>query len=114
MFEYTGNLPWLLPRTIYLSRHGSHAYGTSRPTSDLDLRGVAIPPRGYLLGYLRRFEPAEQKGGPDVVIFSLAKFVGLAAECNPNVLEILYTDESDRVALTPLGERLLAHRGLFL
>src|SRR5689334_6384272 len=112
MFDYQGNLPWLVPRTIYLSRHGSHAYGTSRPTSDLDLRGVAIPPRAYLLGSLRRFEQAEQKGDPDVVIFALAKFMGLAAECNPNVLEILYTEESDRVAVTPLGARLLENRGL--
>src|SRR5579883_1842183 len=107
-FPYTGNLPWLRERTIYLSRHGSHAYGTSGPNSDLDLRGVAIPPREYLHGYLRRFEQAEQKGDPDLVIFALSKFLGLAADCNPNVLEILYTDDSDHLLVTPLGERLLA------
>jgi hypothetical protein len=114
MFDYHGNLSWLPSRIIYLSRHGSHAYGTNGPRSDLDLRGVAIPPREYLLGYLRRFEQAEQKGDPDVVIFALSKFMALAADCNPNVLEILYTDPSDHLGCTPLGERLLAARGLFL
>lgn len=114
MYEYQGNLTWLTARTIFLSKHGSHAYGTNQPSSDLDLRGVAIPPREYLLGYLRRFEQAEQKGDPDVVVFSLAKFLGLAADCNPNVLEILFTDPVDHVVRTPLGDRLLSARGIFL
>lgn len=113
-FEYRGNLPWLAARTIYLTRHGSRAYGTAGPGSDLDLRGVAIPPRQVLLGYLRHFEQAEQKGVPDVVVFALAKLVRLAADCNPNALEILFTDESDHLITTPLGDRLLQARTLFL
>jgi hypothetical protein len=47
---YKGNLKWLPARTIYLTRHGSHAYGTSLPTSDLDIRGIAIAPIHYYLG----------------------------------------------------------------
>jgi len=113
-FEYRGGLPWLEARTIYLTRHGSHAYGTAGPASDLDLRGVAIPPRRVLLGYLQRFEQAEQKGDPDVVVFALAKLAKLAADCNPNALEVLYTETSDHLVVTPLGDRLLEARGLFL
>jgi hypothetical protein len=30
------NLAWLSERTIYLSRHGSHACRTNLPTSDED------------------------------------------------------------------------------
>jgi hypothetical protein len=100
--------------TIYLARHGSHAYGTALPTSDHDVRGVAIPPKPYYLGCLHRFEQHEQKGDPDVVIFELRKFMGLAMDCNPNVLEILFVDESDRLKVTPEGEELLASRRLFL
>ena len=105
---------WLDARTIYLARHGSHAYGTALPTSDRDLRGIAIPPKPYLLGWLHRFEQAEQKGDPDIVIFELRKFMGLAADCNPNALEILFVDEEDRLKVRPVAEKLLARRELFL
>ena len=110
---YTGNLAWLAPRTIYLTRHGSHAYGLATPTSDLDVKGVAVPPRAYLLGFLKRFEQAECKE-PDTVVFELRKFVQLAADANPNVLEMLFTDPADHLGVTPLGERLLAARDLFV
>ncbi|MGC4094496.1 MAG: nucleotidyltransferase domain-containing protein [Polyangiaceae bacterium] len=110
---YSGNLSWLPERTIYLARHGSQAYGTSLPTSDEDFRGVAIAPAEYYLGGLHKFEQAECKS-PDLTIFELRKFIGLAAQANPNVLEILFVDESDRLQVTPLGERLLAARQLFL
>lgn len=93
--HYTGNLTWLPARTIFLCRAGSHAYGTALPTSDQDFRGVAIPPREYFLGYLHRFEQAEIKGNPDVVVYDVRKFVTLAADCNPNIIELLFTDRSD-------------------
>jgi hypothetical protein len=110
---YTGNLTWLPERTIYVTRHGSHAYGTSLPTSDLDLRGVAIAPKEYYLGFSQVFEQAVQKE-PDLVIFEVKKFLKLAAECNPNVLELLYTDESDHLLVTPPARVLLDNRHLFL
>lgn len=105
---------WLARRTIYLARHGSHAYGTNLPTSDRDLRGIAVPPKEYFLGCLHRFEQAEQKGDPDVVIFDLRKFMNLAADCNPNVLEILFVVPEDRLTVTPAAELLLQERHLFL
>lgn len=111
--QYRGNLEWLPARTIYMTRHGSHAYGTSLPTSDLDLRGVAIAPARYQLGYLDTFEQAVSSD-PDLTVFSLQKFFKLASDCNPNVLEILYTDESDHLLRTTAGDRLLAVRDAFL
>jgi uncharacterized protein len=110
---YSGNLTWLPARTIYLARHGSHAYGTSLPTSDEDFRGVTVAPAEYYLGALQRFEQAECKT-PDLVVFDLRKFISLASQCNPNVIEILFVDDADRLQVTPLGERLLAMRELFL
>jgi len=110
---YSGNLPWVPSRTIYLTRHGSHAYGTNLPTSDLDLRGVMIAPREYYLGFLSTIEQVTQSE-PDLTIFELRKFMKLAAECNPNVLEILYTDESDHLVVSPRGTTLLGSRELFL
>jgi predicted nucleotidyltransferase len=37
-------------RTIFLTLTGSHAYGLSTPESDIDLRGVLIPPKNISLG----------------------------------------------------------------
>lgn len=108
------NLPWLQERTILLVTHGSHAYGLNTPTSDIDLKGVAIPPREYFFGFQQRFEQAESKTPYDTVIYDIRKFFNLAAECNPNIIEVLWADESTFCTLTPLGRRLMDARELFL
>lgn len=110
---YRGNLAWLPERTIYFTLHGSHAYGTNIASSDEDFRGVAIAPREFQLGALHKFEQAVSND-PDLTIFELRKFVTLAAQCNPNVVEILFVDDSDRLFVSPLGERLLEMRDLFI
>lgn len=112
-YPYNGNLTWLRERTILLAVHGSHAYGTSLPTSDTDLKGVAVPPRSYFLGFADRFEQAESHD-PDMVIYDVRKFCALAADCNPNIIEVLWSDESDYRLLTPGGRLLVEHRADFL
>lgn len=112
-FPYRGNLTWLQDATILLVTHGSHAYGLSTPTSDLDIKGVCIPPPAYFHGFLKRFEQAEAKE-PDLVIYEVRKFFGLAADCNPNIIEVLWTDASDHRLVTEAGRRLLDARKLFL
>jgi predicted nucleotidyltransferase len=92
---YKGGVLWLKDRTIFLTRHGSHAYGTNVEGSDEDFKGLAIAPREYYLGNLHKFEQAENKGGLDVVIYDIKKFVQLATECNPNVIEVLNTKQED-------------------
>ncbi|HZL96811.1 MAG TPA: nucleotidyltransferase domain-containing protein [Vicinamibacterales bacterium] len=110
---YRGNLPWLVSRTILLVTHGSHAYGLSTPASDLDIKGVAVPPAPYFHGFAQRLEQAESKD-PDMVIFDVRKFFNLASECNPNMIEVLWVDESDVRIATPSGRALLEARALFL
>lgn len=110
---YTGNLDWLPTRTIFLTIHGSRAYGTNTPESDTDLRGVCIAPKNYYTGCLHVFDQAEQHE-PDLTIFEIRKFLRLASDANPNVIEILFTDPSDHYVRTPLGEKLLENKGLFL
>jgi predicted nucleotidyltransferase len=111
--QYKGNLSWLSDRTIYVTRHGSHAYGTSLPTSDVDIRGICIAPKPYYLGFAHTFEQADQKE-PDLCIFEIRKFLRLACDANPNVLELLYTVPEDHLLMTPLAQRLIDHRSLFL
>lgn len=111
--KYQGNLPWLLPRTILVTRAGSHAYGTNTPTSDEDYRGIAVPPPEYRDGFVHRFEQA-QWADPDVVVYELRKFFNLAADCNPNILEVLFVENDDVLHSTPAGELLRENRQLFL
>lgn len=110
---YKGNLPWLAARTILLARHGSHAYGLNTPESDLDIKGVAVPPGRCFHGYVQGFEQAESKD-PDLTIYDVRKFVSLAAQCNPNIIEVLWADDADYLLLTPLGKLLRDHRADFL
>jgi uncharacterized protein len=95
---YKGNLVWLPKRTIFLTRSGSHSYGTNIASSDEDFKGIAIAPMSYYLGNLNHFEQADKAYGVeglDLTIFDIKKFFDLATKCNPSVIEILFTDESD-------------------
>jgi uncharacterized protein len=110
-------------RSILIGLSGSHGYGLNRPDSDRDYRGVFIAPKGYYLG----FDKVEQKdsgwdtesglfdwldGNQDTVIYELKKFIQLLAGANPNILELLWLKQYP--LLTPVGEKLLAHRQMFL
>lgn len=104
------NLEWLSERTIFLTKHGSQAYGTSTPASDTDYKGIAVEPPSYYLGMDQHFEQAEFHRTPDMVVFSLRKFMKLAADCNPSVIEVIFTDPSDWV----LGSKCSrCERGLY-
>lgn len=94
-------------------RHGSHAYGLAREGSDTDHKGVAVPPRALLQDYRNAFEQVETHE-PDVVIYELRKFLRLASECNPNIIEVLWTGPEDRVVWAPAADLLAQHRKLFL
>lgn len=110
---YAGGLTWIHERTILLATHGSHAYGLNTATSDVDIKGVAVPPRENFLGFATRFEQVESHD-PDMVIYDIRKFCHLAADCNPSIIEVLWCDESDYRILTAAGRKLVAARELFL
>ena len=107
------NLKWLKNNTIFLTVAGSHSYGTNIETSDIDYRGIAIPPNEYYYSFDKNFEQAEFKD-PDCVIFDLRKFFTLAANNNPNCIEIIFTDPKDHLIVNPIMEKLFKHRQEFL
>lgn len=108
----------VLSRTILRVKHGSHAYGTNIATSDLDVKGVCIEPMTHQLGFLHTFEQYERAASKghetDEVIYSLKKFAKLAADCNPNIIEVLHVDGSDILQIDEFGEELREHRHQFL
>jgi predicted nucleotidyltransferase len=105
-------------RSILYVKHGSHAYGLNVPTSDEDFKGVCIPPKDSYYGMLNKFEQIEnmdsKSEGHDSVIYSLNKFVTLASDCNPNIIEILFVDDSDVIKIDKFGEELKSFRENFI
>jgi uncharacterized protein len=90
---------------------GSRAYGLDTETSDVDRRGVYVAPTPLFWGFAK---PPAHVEGPDAERFSweLERFLGLALEANPTVLECLWTPLVEEV--TACGGELLALRGAFL
>jgi predicted nucleotidyltransferase len=106
--------PFWETNLIYKVVAGSQAYGLDNSESDLDVRGVCIPPRRYLLGLsdFQQWEHQDQSG--DTVIYALTKFVRLALACNPNIIELLYTEPPYVLYINDYGQRLVEQRHLFL
>jgi len=98
--------------TVFLTIAGSNMYGTSTPESDIDKRGVCIPPFTTTLGF-QGFEQQEVPG-EDTVIYSLKKFMSLAAGSNPNVIELLFAPEDCILIKKPIWDELLRHRHQFI
>jgi predicted nucleotidyltransferase len=100
------------PVVIYETVHGSRAYGLASEASDTDLRGVFVPTSLALRGYLP--QPDQLEPSAERVFYEVRKFFRLAAVCNPTVIEVLFTEPSDHVAVTAEGRRLLDRRRDFL
>jgi predicted nucleotidyltransferase len=123
------NLDWLKDNTVYVTLHGSQAYGLANEFSDVDVKGICIPPPDVEYNLFHRFEQSENSPileerlghlknpkNPkfESAIYSLRKFFTLAAEVNPNIIELLYTDPKDHFIKAPVMETLLENRELFL
>lgn len=96
---------------IYKCVVGSNALGLSDEHSDLDLRGIYLPPADMqwsLYGVPEQIE----KPDADEIYWELQKFLTLALKANPNVLECLYTPLVELA--TPLAQELLNGRCHFL
>lgn len=113
--SYRGNLTWLKDRTLVLMIHGSTSYGTNTANSDIDVKGVAVAPMEYTHGFLHTFEQAD-KGFTDLdcTIFELRKWMKLASDNNPNVVELLFTEPRFWLQSSELWERIYGWRELFL
>lgn len=88
---------------------GSRAYGTALPTSDTDFRGVfcgdPIHVRTPFYVITEKNDTTEE----DTVLYELAQFMKLCLDCNPNVIETLWVDESSIVKTSDAYEILRKH-----
>lgn len=123
------NLEWLKSNIVYLTLHGSRAYGLATEQSDVDVKGICIPPVDVDNDLFQKFEQVENSPfvedwfshfknpkNPKLesTVYSLKKFFVLAANVNPNIIELLWTDESDRYMFDDPMVKLFQNRDLFL
>lgn len=93
---------------------GSIAYGTNLPTSDVDFRGLfcadPINIRTPFFPIREKVDDAEE----DSKYYELSNFMKLCLDCNPNIIELLWTDESDIVQTSEPYKYLRSFREEFL
>jgi len=96
---------------IYRCIVGSQAYGLNRDGSDVDRRGIYLPPATLewsLYGVPEQLDKPES----EECYWELKKFLVLALKANPNILECLFTplvEQSSEIA-----DAILAKRHIFL
>jgi hypothetical protein len=97
---------------MILTLGGSHAYGTSMDTSDLDIRGCALNTKNEILTCQNFEQITEEK--TDTTIYSFRKLILLLSGCNPNTIEMLGNKPEHYLYVSPIGRELLDHSSLFL
>lgn len=91
---------------------GSLAYGTNLPTSDIDIRGVALRSKEDILSGEDWCNVKMNE--PDVCIYSFDKMINLLLKSNPNTLELLGLRDKDYLYKSEIGQLLIDNRKLFL
>lgn len=99
---------------IYEIVVGSHAYGTATEKSDRDIRGVfRIPVKDrFVIGRV----PTEvgQEKPEDIKFYELQKFIYLAADCNPNIIEFLFSPDDCIIFKSSAMQQIIDARDLFV
>lgn len=103
---------------------GSHLYGTDTPTSDLDYSGIFLPTKELVFGFQQVEEVnlsiidkdeagKNTQNAIDRKLYEFRKFVKLAIENNPNIIEQLFVNEPNIIDINDAGRALLAQKDKF-
>lgn len=98
----------IICKTIY----GSNLYGTNIPTSDTDEKGVYLPTKEDC--FLGTIKDTVNIDGVDGTLFSIQKFMRLAAEGQSVAIEMLFTPKNKWINDSPIWEELVKNRHKFL
>ena len=98
---------------IYRCVAGSRMYGTSRPGSDVDIRGIfCLPASAYLSLDGAPLQVSDERN--DTVYYSFRRFIELAMNANPNIIELLYAPDDCVQWVSPVMQKLIDQRERFI
>src|ERR1700734_115001 len=80
----------MVDNIIFKTIVGSQSYGTSIPTSDIDIKGVYIQPIKDILTF--KYKEQIDKG-KDECYYEVRRFLQLLSTANPSMLELLHSPE---------------------
>ncbi len=128
---------FLSSNVMYETLMGSMAYGVATDSSDRDIYGFCVPPKQEVFPHLdgeipgfdepkQRFSQFQQAhikdpsaaGGKgieyDLTIYSIVRFLHLCLQCNPNMIDSLFTPRDCVLHITAVGTMVRDARHLFL
>ena len=85
---------------IFETVTGSHAYGTSIPSSDTDYRGIFIGAKEAIITGMDYAGTWTDPKAEDRTLYEVRKALLLIADQNPNMLELLWVRDKDIVSST--------------
>lgn len=97
---------------IFSTIMGSYAYGTSTPSSDVDIRGIFIQPLNDVLKYGYVEQVSDEKN--DITYYEIGRFINLLQKNNPNIMEILFAPLDMVQYKDPIFDILINERHNFL
>ena len=100
--------------TIVKHYAGSISYGTNLPTSDVDLRGIFCADPVNILTPFYTVRECSDVDEEDTKLYEMAHFFKLCLDCNPNIVETLWVDDSDITFRTDAYDFIRKHRSDFL
>lgn len=106
-------------------KSGSHLYGLSTPLSDEDYLGIFIPDIEYVFGFKKCEEVdlsfkdklengKNSKDAIDRKMYNFNKYIKLALDNNPGIIETLFVTNENIVFINEVGRTLLKYRNDFL
>lgn len=122
----------LVDNMIYETVMGSEAYSLTLDSSDKDIYGIYIPTKEdifpHLAGKLFGFDKIEpikpfqkhhiykqdEDKVYDVTVYTIVHFFTLAKDCNPNIIDSLYTPLHCVTLNTTVGDLLRSRRDVFI
>ncbi len=111
------------PEAIIVGYRGSIAHGMYVPQSDpdsiddKDIMAITIPDISYYYGlrnYGSRGTKEIVRNEWDIVVYELRKYISLLVKSNPNVLALLWMEETDYITITDEGKLLIDNRDMFV
>jgi predicted nucleotidyltransferase len=98
-------------KIIFRAIVGSQSYGTSIPTSDIDIKGVYIQDEAEILGFGYKEQLNVTK---DETYYEIRRFLELLETANPTVLELLFSPDECVLVKEPEFQILIDNRDKFL